>query len=238
MTDWSIYEIAGIAGVAVYLGSYAALQLGKLHGQGYAYAGLNTLAASLVLVSLIKSFNLSSAMIQVSWITISVVGIGRHYILTHMSRFSNEEHAFLKAVLPELDKVRARKLLDLGFWVSGETNTVLTELDIPVPYLIYIESGGADVYIKGTVVAAADRGALIGEITAPSGEPATATVVLNQPSRYLSIPVRKLRSLMAKDPVLQAQLEKCLSKEVRRKLIHQTNLRHFGQKSGDSRQIA
>ena len=60
-------DIAGIFGVGFYLGSYASLQLGFLKGDGYAYAILNALAAGLVLLSLKEAFNLSSAVIQVSW---------------------------------------------------------------------------------------------------------------------------------------------------------------------------
>ena len=78
------------------------------------------LAATLVLVSLVKAFNLSSAIIQASWITISAVGITRYYILKHFARFSEEESAFLVKALPDLDSVKARKLLDLGEWVTGD----------------------------------------------------------------------------------------------------------------------
>lgn len=59
----SLFDWAGFVGLAAYLGSYAALQLGFLNGQGYPYALLNTLAAACVLLSLIEAFNLSSALI-------------------------------------------------------------------------------------------------------------------------------------------------------------------------------
>ena len=78
MYAFSILDVAGIAGVGFYLGSYTALQLGMLRGDGYAYAILNAAAAALVLLSLKEAFNLSSAVIQVSWIVISLVGITRH----------------------------------------------------------------------------------------------------------------------------------------------------------------
>ena len=42
MADYSAYEIAGFAGVAFYLGSYAALQFGWIKGSGYTYPILNT----------------------------------------------------------------------------------------------------------------------------------------------------------------------------------------------------
>jgi len=57
--------------------AYALLQLGKITGQCYTYTLMNMLAASLVLVSLVHQFNLASALIQISWIVISVAGMFR-----------------------------------------------------------------------------------------------------------------------------------------------------------------
>jgi len=38
LSGLSLFDVAGFIGVIVYLGSYAALQLGLLNGQGYSYA--------------------------------------------------------------------------------------------------------------------------------------------------------------------------------------------------------
>lgn len=73
----SIFEIAGFLGVALYLGYYAALQFQLLDCKGMIYPFLNFLAASCVLISLSESFNMLSALIQVSWIAISSYGIIR-----------------------------------------------------------------------------------------------------------------------------------------------------------------
>lgn len=72
-----ILEVVGVAGFLFYMLSYALLQLGKISGQCYTYTLLNMLAASLVLVSLFNQFNLASALIQISWIAISIVGVFR-----------------------------------------------------------------------------------------------------------------------------------------------------------------
>ncbi len=50
--EFDVFEILGLAGVGVYLGSYAALQSGLLRGSGYAYAFANLVASGLVLTSL------------------------------------------------------------------------------------------------------------------------------------------------------------------------------------------
>ncbi len=73
--NFSVFEMAGIVGVLLYLGSYAALQFQVISATGIKYPILNFLAASAVLISLFESFNLSSALIQISWIAISAYGI-------------------------------------------------------------------------------------------------------------------------------------------------------------------
>jgi len=70
-------ELIGIVGFVFYMLAYTLLQLGKVAGQSYAYILLNMLGASLVLVSLSNQFNLASALIQISWIVISAVGLAR-----------------------------------------------------------------------------------------------------------------------------------------------------------------
>jgi len=70
-------DISGLAGVVLYLASYGLLQSGRLSSDGAAYSWLNLLAASLVLISLATEFNLASALIQLSWILISLGGLHR-----------------------------------------------------------------------------------------------------------------------------------------------------------------
>jgi len=74
-----VLELLGVVGFIFYMLAYGLLQLGKLSGQCYSYTLLNMLAASLVLISLVHQFNLASALIQVSWIVISIVGLLRLY---------------------------------------------------------------------------------------------------------------------------------------------------------------
>lgn len=80
--------VFGLFGVALYLGSYAALQFGWLHGDGVRYALANLCAASLVLLDLQWSFNLPSALIQCAWICISLFGLMR---IAHRSRWSKSD---------------------------------------------------------------------------------------------------------------------------------------------------
>lgn len=140
---WS--DFLGIVGVFLYIGSYFGLQAGMIRGQGYLYAILNTVAAGCVLLSLLEHFNLSSAVIQVTYIGISVFGMVRFYILTRLIRFTDEERVFLDVVAPNLVKFQARQLLDLGIWRSEAPDTRLTEEGKALPYLHFLLEGAADV---------------------------------------------------------------------------------------------
>ena len=70
-----IYTAAGLAGFAAYVAAYGLVQLDKLDGNSSAYSVVNIVAAALVLVSLYRDFNLASALIQVTWISLGLIGM-------------------------------------------------------------------------------------------------------------------------------------------------------------------
>lgn len=213
------FDLAGYAGVVCYLGSYAALQSGMIRGNGYAYASLNLLAAVLILVSLTKQFNLSATIVQISYITISVVGMARFFLLTRAIRFSNEEADILSRKLPRLSKVSARRFLNLGLWTDAEAGTVLIREGESHGALIYLATGNADILSSDKYVGIVDAGNFLGEMTALEGIPATATVVLSEPARYFRVEADKLQRIGRRDAEFQLELENALSQDIRRKLV-------------------
>ncbi len=70
-----LFDSLGILGFILYLVSYALLQARKILGDSISYIMLNLTAATLVLVSLTNHFNIASALIQISWIVISLYGL-------------------------------------------------------------------------------------------------------------------------------------------------------------------
>ncbi|WP_299028480.1 hypothetical protein [uncultured Sulfitobacter sp.] len=70
-----VAEMVGVAGFGLYVLTYAMLTFRFVSGNSVAYFGLNLMAAVCVLIGLIASFNLASAMIQIFWITMSTIGI-------------------------------------------------------------------------------------------------------------------------------------------------------------------
>lgn len=70
-----LYETVGVVGFVCYIAAFGAVQLGLMDGNRLSYTLLNLLAACLVGISLIAEFNLASALIQGSWIVISLIGL-------------------------------------------------------------------------------------------------------------------------------------------------------------------
>jgi len=70
-----MFELVGMAGFSLYVMTYGLLTFGVLRGHSVAYFALNLLAAACVLISLSVSFNLASALTQIFWISMSMIGI-------------------------------------------------------------------------------------------------------------------------------------------------------------------
>lgn len=220
----SIFTFAGYVGVAFYVGSYAGLQIGLISSRGYLYAVLNLIGASLVLISLAEAYNLSSAIIQITWITISLVGIVRAYLLHQIIRFTEDEIRILARIAPSLDKPNGRALLNLGAWVDGTHDAELTAQGQPISHLYWIHSGQVAVWAADQRVAQLGEGAVLGEATALTGAPATATVKVDQAARYFCIPALALRRLASKNAEIRAELQQSFSAEMRNKL-EESNMR-------------
>ena len=70
-------QICGLLGAGFYIASYTLLQIGRLEGDSAMYILLNVAGALCVLLSLLKEFNLATAVIQLTFLSMSVVGIVR-----------------------------------------------------------------------------------------------------------------------------------------------------------------
>lgn len=78
--DYALYDLVGNLGVTLIIGSYLLLQLGKLPATGLAYSVSNMLGAAFILVSLYFEFNMSAFLVEVFWLLISLLGLGRIYL--------------------------------------------------------------------------------------------------------------------------------------------------------------
>ena len=226
----TIYEIAGIVGVLLHLIPYAVLQMGLISGRGYLYPAVKIAAALCVMASLGQHFNGSSMLIQVSFLVISLVGIGRLFYGEKLRRYSVEEKAFIQNALPEIDMELAAEIVKMGTWSEASAGTVLAREGKMVRDLVYILDGEADVSLNGIKITTLPKERLCGEFTCMEGAPATATVVLNRPSRIMRLNATKLRIKAKSFPDLKCQLEHIIRSEMVQKFAN-LNDRAFLDKS-------
>ncbi|MCF2872447.1 hypothetical protein L0664_15335 [Octadecabacter sp. G9-8] len=71
----SLLEAIGVVGFGLYVLNYTMLTMHHLTSHSKTYFIINIVAASCVLIGLIHSFNLASALIQGFWIVISFTAI-------------------------------------------------------------------------------------------------------------------------------------------------------------------
>jgi len=81
MKDFLMYysNHVGIIGVVLTLIAYYFLSVGKMSAESIIYSLLNFVGSWLILFSLMFHWNLSSVLIEIAWISISMIGIYRFY---------------------------------------------------------------------------------------------------------------------------------------------------------------
>jgi hypothetical protein len=73
------YDFLGSIGVGIIIFTYILLQLEKARSESLIYSLFNALGASLILISLIYSFNFSAFVVEFFWVLISLYGIGKYF---------------------------------------------------------------------------------------------------------------------------------------------------------------
>ncbi len=226
--------VIGYIGAIFYVGTYLILQLGLIKGEGYLYPFLNLIASGSVLISLSQHFNPFSAFIETSWITISLMGLARHWYVTNYLNLSDEEQQAANVLTPGLKKDRAKRMLRLGRFIDAAPETRIAEEGRPLKDLSLVISGHCRIERSGQIVALLRDGALVGELTYATGEPATASVVVAEPSRLFQVDCGALRQFLAKNEDIAMALEGSVSGDLRRKLADTTRrLSEFTTSSGN-----
>jgi hypothetical protein len=73
----TFFDLVGLIGVGLVLLAYFLLQTRMVTADDLRYPVINLVGAILILVSLTKTFNLASFVIEIAWIGISIYGIAR-----------------------------------------------------------------------------------------------------------------------------------------------------------------
>ena len=224
------FEAAGFVGVALYLGSYAALQFGLIRGSGYAYTLLNLAAATCILVSLVANFNRWSAIIQVSWIILSLYGLARFAMLTRRRRLTAQDRVLLGRWFPLISTPDAAQFMGAGEWIDIPPGTVIASEGEVIGALYFQVSGESEALLDDRTVGHIRGFGVIGELTCFTGEPAGATVRASSPVRAFRIGTPALVRLVKANSDLRLSLVEALGVETRGKLS-EANAR-LGQREG------
>jgi hypothetical protein len=77
--NYGVMDLLGNIGVVVLMVTYLMLQLDKMKSADLSYSVLNAVGAGMIVASLTVDFNLSAMLMEVFWVLISFIGIGRHF---------------------------------------------------------------------------------------------------------------------------------------------------------------
>ncbi len=142
----------------------------------------------------------------------------------------------LNARLPEADAHLLRQsfdgltdgqiahLLKAAEWQTFAPGDILTRQDAPLDALYFLCTGRANVEIDGSFVTYLERGSFVGEIAYLTGNPATARVTIDEPSRVLVFSRMRMAKVMAKDGQVSGILYQLLGRDLAMKM-RRTNTR-------------
>ncbi len=215
-------DLLGLLGVTICVSAYFCLQIGVLKGDGYSFPLLNLVSSACILVSLSQDFNAYSAIGEIAWSAISIIGLTRLYLVHRLIRLNDEESTVAGILIHRLTKDRARKFLNLGHFEDAPAGTVLAQEGKPLDFFTVILGGRCRIERDGTEVATLGAGALVGELTYATGAPATASVFVDVPSRLFRIDCDVLREFLANNTDVDVEMELNSAIDVRAKLAATT----------------
>ena len=77
MGAYAWHDLVGNIGVLMILGTYFALQAGRLDAKSVTYSALNGIGAGSITISLLFDFNLSAFVVEAAWVAVSLYGLWR-----------------------------------------------------------------------------------------------------------------------------------------------------------------
>lgn len=152
-------------------------------------------------------------------VAVNIVQLSLTWWMDRVTQFDARDAAFRAAHLPELSPSGFRKLIDSGTWRSIGPGASLTTEGQPVAALHYLRSGSARVLVRNREVARTGGNSFVGEMTILAGEPAFATVIIDEAAEVWSIDAAKLRDLRRLRPDIGQALEAAFFRTVRGRLV-------------------
>ena len=108
-----------------------------------------------------------------------------------------KEAPMLRQSFAGLDDAQIARLLKAADWRDAQPGEILTKQDHAVDSLFFLCSGRASVEVNGSFETYLEKGSFIGEIAYLTGNLATATVVIDEPSRVLAFSKLRMAKVTA-----------------------------------------
>ena len=140
------------------------------------------------------------------------------------ARFSDDERTLVGRHLPGLSRGEARALLDAGTWHRLEDGAPMTTEGVAVDHLSYLAQGAASVEVGGVCVSHCREGDFIGEMTALTGLPATATVRAEGECLVWRIEAGRLRAVLRTRSALEREVDAAFARNYREKILQMNDL--------------
>jgi len=159
--------------------------------------------------------------VAIAWVLAALVAFGRlamTLLARDSARFTDEETLLRDSMLSDLSKTEARHFIDQGHWINGQAGEKLTTEGEPVSHLFFITEGEAVITFEGKAVGRCKPGDLIGDVTALSGAPASATATLARASRFWCISASAFREYLDIHPSLRTVIERRINAALESKL--------------------
>jgi CRP-like cAMP-binding protein len=134
------------------------------------------------------------------------------------SRLPEKDADMLRKSFVGLNDEQIAKMLKAADWKNHVAGDILTRQDAPVDALYFICTGRASVEIDGKVVTHLEQGSFIGEIAYLTGNPATARVTIDEPSRILAFSKMRMAKVIAKDAQISGILYQLLGRDLAQKM--------------------
>jgi CRP-like cAMP-binding protein len=132
--------------------------------------------------------------------------------------FSLEEQKLFQMVFRTLTPIEFKKLLKQAAWQDASVNNSLVSKGQQLDHVYLIFSGLVSVMIEGQAVAQLKDGQFIGEMSFLTGETASADVIAQKDTRYISWNMQDLRVFLKKNPALQSAMQLVIGMDLVHKL--------------------
>lgn len=132
-----------------------------------------------------------------------------------------------------LDDAQIARLLKAADWRDAQPGEILTKQDHAVDSLFFLCSGRASVEVNGSFETYLEKGSFVGEIAYLTGNLATATVVIDEPSRVLAFSKLRMAKVTDRDSRIAGIIYELLGRDLAQKMRRSNTRRVLLQDESD-----